>query len=114
MELNITIIKRDDVDLDVVFRDKDDNLIDLTGCTVFFTVKKKTTDVDLDAIIAKDVTDHTSPTLGETRIPLTKEETNVKVGNYFFDLQIKNASGKILSTEVGICKVTQDVTVRAT
>lgn len=65
---------------------------DLTGATVFFTVKP-TLDADATdaaAVIAVEVTDHTDPTHGKTVIPLSGADTTVTPGDYFYDIQVKN------------------------
>lgn len=110
--MNLTLIRRDDVDLDVTFTDKDGEPIDLTGCTVFFTMKRKVSDTDEDAIIQKEVTSHTDPTAGETRISLTNDETDITPRHYFYDIQVEDTNSKIISSTVGQIKITQDVTIR--
>ena len=59
--------------------------VDLTGSTVFFTVRTAfatTQTDDTDALITKDVTSHTDATAGETTIALSASETNVAAGKY--------------------------------
>ena len=53
-------IKGDTVDLDIQLFDVEDNEINLTGCTVFFTVKRNIQDADSKALISKDITSFTS------------------------------------------------------
>lgn len=108
----LSLIRRDDVNLKVTFTDIEGNPFDLTDCIVFFTMKEKPTDSDEDAIIAKEVTEHDEPEQGITRIPLTKEETDVTPKYYFYDLQIEDEDGIVLSSEAGRIKITQDITVR--
>lgn len=86
--------------------------VDLTGATVFFTAKKNMSDLDAAAVIKKDVTSHSDPTHGKTVITLTTSDTNVPVGNYFWDIRIKDASGNITNTEQEILKVAAVVTQR--
>ena len=109
---NLSLIKRDDVDLDITFTDKNGDPIDLNGCTVFFTMKRKLTDVDEDAVIEKEITSHVDPTNGETRVSLTNEETNIKPGYYFYDVQVEDEEAKIISSAVGQIRILQDVTIR--
>lgn len=110
--MNLTLICRDDVDLDITFTDKDGEPIDLTGCTVFFTMKKKISDSDEDAIIEKEVTSHIEPTEGTTRVSLTNTDTDIPARHYFYDIQVEDTANKIISSTVGQIKITQDVTVR--
>lgn len=94
--------------------DNDDQALNITDATVFFTVKKNICDADDDAIIAKTITDHTDPENGKTLIELTPEDTeNLDPKTvYVWDVQIKFSNGQILSPEYGQLKVTPDVTRR--
>lgn len=58
----------------------------ITGWTVFFTVKKNTAQTDTQALISKTITTHTSPTLGITTITLSPTDTDVLAGNYLYDI----------------------------
>lgn len=80
---------------------------DITGATVFFTIKSLEFDadtVDSDAIVKKTVTSFASPLLGQYYIEVVPTDTSaVTPGNYFYDIKIKLASGKIyLLAEGGI------------
>jgi len=91
----INIIKGDDKTITVTFKDADGVVIDITGYTVFFTAKSNVNLADDEAEISKTITDHTDLTQGETQIILTNLETNINVGKYFWDLQIKDGSDRI-------------------
>lgn len=108
----LSFIKRDDIDLDITITDLDGTAVNLTDCTVFFTMKNRKTDSDDDAVLKKEVSIHTVPTEGKTRISLSNTETNLRPKFYVYDLQVKNGMNKILSTESGVIVVTQDVTIR--
>jgi hypothetical protein len=90
--------------------------VDLTGATVFFTVKPELTDdsTDTNAVITKEVTSHSDPTAGETVIELDSTDTDVEPGVYYYDIQIKRASGTILSIPARKLKIWADVTRRTT
>lgn len=111
---NLTIIKGDTTPISVTLKDSAGVAIDITGATVFFTVKENKEKSDNYAVIKKDVTSHTDPTAGITVINLTAAETSVKAGSYFWDIQIKYDDGTIQSTTSGICDIVQDVTTRTT
>lgn len=88
---------------------------DLTGATVYFTAKPTIAngdDEDATAVISTQVTEHTDPTNGITVIPLSATLTNVAPGTYFYDIQIKMASGTIISIPVRVLKVFGDITRR--
>lgn len=108
----LTLIKRDDKTYTVNFSDVIGDPIDITGYTVFFTVKINKTDTDDVAVIAKDITSHSDPTAGETQIVLTDTDTDIAVGDYFYDIQLKTDVGEIKTVVIGQLVVRQDVTVR--
>jgi hypothetical protein len=87
--------------------------MDLTGTTVFFTVKPALTDDvgDTTAVISVEVASHDDPANGHTIIPLTADDTNVTPGEYYYDIQIKNGSS-IVSIPARKCKIYADVTRR--
>lgn len=88
--------------------------VDLTGATVFFTAKPALTDdaTDSSAVISVEVVSHTDPTAGVTVIPLTASDTSVTPGIYFYDIQIKKASGDIMSIPARKMRIWADVTRR--
>ncbi len=93
----IEIVRGDDRLLNLTFTDDNGNAIDLTGGTVFFTVKKQKNDLDADAIITKTVTSHTNAAGGLSQIDLTNSDTNITAQTYHFDLRYKDSSGNIVS-----------------
>lgn len=113
----ITAKRNDTFKLRVTFTDAQGQGIDITGWTVWFTVRDKyslseLTDVttDTDAVIAKDWTSHTTPTQGITDLELSKEETNITPGDYAFDIQIKNTDDEIFTPLVGTFTLLPEVT----
>lgn len=93
------------------FKDENNVAIDITGYTVFFTVKLELDDSDDDAVIQKTITVHSSPTEGVTVIELSPTDTNL-TGNYIFDIQIKNVSAEIQTIMEGNISFSKDVTQR--
>jgi len=65
----------------------------ITGWTVFFTVKKSTNQTDAEALISKTITTHTNPTLGITTITLSPSDTDVLAGNYLYDITLLDTTG---------------------
>jgi hypothetical protein len=110
--MNLEIIRRDDVIISVTITDHQNNAVNLTDSTVYFTVKQRKTDADADALISVEVTNHTNPNQGQTEISLTGQQTNLTPRSYFYDIQVKDNDDKIRSVEFGIIKVIQDVTIR--
>ena len=89
---------------------------DLTGATVFFTAKPALTDdaTDTNAVITKEVTSHTDTTNVRTSIDLDPTDTDVEPGIYFYDIQVKSASGAIVSIPARKMRIWADVTRRTT
>lgn len=113
--IDFEIIQGDDTAIACTFKDEDGNPIDITGYTVYFTVKKKpdADDDDSSAVIKKDVSVHTDPTNGETSIEIAKADTeDVEPRRYVYDLQLKDASDKIASSKFGVLEVIPDITNR--
>jgi hypothetical protein len=108
----LKLIRGDDATFQITFKDQDKVVIDLTGYTIFFTVKKES-DLnvvdDTKALIAKTITVIPSPTLGKVAVVISHEETNLPIGVYTWDLQLKSASNIITSTQRGQLEVVQDV-----
>jgi hypothetical protein len=88
--------------------------LNLTGYTLFFTVKESTADDDEDALIAKVVTVHTDPTLGETAVILEAVDMDIPAGTYQYDFQLVNPTGKPTTVMIGTLTVIADVTRRIT
>lgn len=116
MSTLIKIIRGDDETIDAVFKHSDGTVFDITGYTVFFTVKKEceidvSDSMDATAVIKKSVVNHTAPTLGQTKITLNSTDTNQAPGIYYWDLQlVKN--GIVSSTQRGELELSTDITRR--
>jgi hypothetical protein len=88
---------------------------DLTGKTIFFTVKKATDNstVDTDAVITKDITSHTNASGGITTLSLTATQTDIILGDYVWDMRIYSGSPLVqLNTTSGICNIIETITKR--
>ena len=108
----LSAYRGDDKTWNLNFTDANGDPIDITGSTVFFTVKVNKTDKDSDAIISKDQSSHVDAVNGQTTISLTNSDTDIKVGNYYYDIQLVDSLGIVTTIVVGAFKVKQDVTTR--
>jgi hypothetical protein len=108
----LEIVRGDDSYLEFTFTDSDDLAVDLTGSDIFFTVKKYYDDDDADAYILKDFAFVGDGSDGILEIHLTDEDTAIAEGVYSYDVQIKDGSGYIFSSNSGKLKVDRDITVR--
>lgn len=112
---NITIKKGNPYTATITVTDEGGNAYDLTGKTVFFTVKKISdkTAADTSALITKDISSHTNPSGGITTLSLTTSQTNIAVGVYKWDIRIYSASPAVqLNSDSGYCEVEDVVTKR--
>jgi hypothetical protein len=101
--------KENTVNINLVFTG-----VDLTGATVYFTVKPTydTDPTDGAAIIKKDVTSHTAPTLGKTTIVLTPTDTTVTPGTYGYDIKLKKSTGEESTVSIGQVTIQDTYTLR--
>ena len=109
----IEIIRRDTQVWTVNFTDENGDPIDLTGGTVWFTVKKYSKlgiNDDVNEVIQKEITTHTDPVNGITTIELSSVETDVDAGEYWYDIQL-TSTWSVQSIKKWILQVIQDVTV---
>jgi hypothetical protein len=122
MEDRLTLIRRDDATIPVVFDEEDGTFdangdpnmvpLDITGYTLFFTVKLKPTDSDTKAKIKAQNSTHDNAANGETHITLTAALTDIPEGVYWYDFQVKDGANLIASTPATRLVVTQDITER--
>ncbi len=108
----IQLIRGDDANLTITFTDENNEVIDLTGYTVFFNVKRiKDLDIndDTTSVISKTIVNIPNAQNGIVIINLSNSETDVMIGQYAWDLQLKNQTGEISSTQKGTLVILQDV-----
>lgn len=95
------------------FTNKDGTKIDITNWKIYFTLKKYAWKADIDADLKKDITVHSNPLEGETKITLTSEDTkDLGMGVYNFDIQVKRADETILTVLKGRLEIILDITRR--
>lgn len=97
-----------------------DSPYDLASCTLWFTAKNKYTDLDVDAVFQKTIGDGitvTNPTQGLFTVSVlpadTADVSRVKTILYW-DLQLKDADGKIFTIASGNLIINPDVTITTT
>jgi len=109
---NFEFPRGDDHTFTLIFKNSDGNRLDITGYTIFFTLKESISDPDTEAIIEKNVTSHIDPVQGLTAVIITNAETDELKGNYYYDMQYLDTSGKILTYIKGEIQFDKDVTRR--
>ena len=108
----ITVFRGDDLSLTFYFKDSTGAAIDLTGCTVFATVKSSVEDADASAKLSKTLT--LTPALGKAVLEATAAEMLYLRGQYVMDIQLKTAAGAIRTPFKSDFYVDEDVTIRTT
>ena len=111
MSADLTWTRGDSGRLDVTVTQSDGTAYNLTGATLFLTVKNALTDADSAAVIRKEVTAHDAATSGESHFDLLTTD-NATNGRRFYDVQLKDSTAKIFTLFGGLWTVTQDVTTR--
>jgi len=107
----LEIIRGDTTDITVTITDENGSAVDITGATVYFTIKSKISDDDSNSLIQKEITNHTDPINGKTTISLSATETaEFPPDNYVWDLQIKFPDGTVTSAKYDKLVVLPDVT----
>lgn len=115
MVINTITINRQDTYIRTLnLKDSNGDLIDATGWTIYFTIRKTVADTsiitDSDSVINKIISGDAS---GIQTLTITSAETNVNPGNYLYDIQIKKSDDTISSSASGSFIVNGDIT-RAT
>jgi len=107
----IDMYKGDDQIFLLSFKNDDGTPLDITDYTIYFTVKRKKTDADSDSLIQKVITSHSNAVQGSTGIQLDHADTvDIKAGDYFFDIQVKDSGGKITTYVADTFTLAQDIT----
>ena len=109
----LTAYKGDDRIIPLTFTE-DAVALDITGYTIFFTIKKKMDfrDDDTEALLTKDVTVHTDAVNGLSQIELVPADLSFDTGEYKYDIQLKDASGAITTVLVSTFTLVDDVSKR--
>jgi hypothetical protein len=110
--MKISVIRGDTTNIKLTITDQDATAINLNGAVVFFTVKSDPFAADDDALIAKEITSHTTAASGITTVALSATDTTIAAGVYYYDVQVRNSTGTIQSIDQDIFEVKQDITVR--
>jgi hypothetical protein len=85
--------------------------IDITGSTIYFTMKRDLNDTDALAALQKIVTSHTGATSGLSQVKIEPEDTiNLYPGKYYYDMQFKDAAGNIKTFVLGSLTLIETVT----
>lgn len=90
---------------------EDGTAFDLTGCTCFFTVKKRYEDTDAQALISLNTTTHVTALEGITEFNMTSANTSL-VGSFLYDVKVKDTNNIIYSVITDKIIFENHVTIR--
>jgi len=108
---DLTIYNKDDKSYTITLKNSTTNKpINITGNSIWFTVKETKTDVDGSASILKKVTSHTDAANGVTTISLSNSDTDLTAGTYYYDIQRLDANSKVSTLTSGKFIIKQGVT----
>ena len=110
-QTSIVVYRGDDFATRLVFTDCNEDIIDITGWTIFFTVKKKESDPDDKAKIAITIPP-TEPLLGVALVTVSHTITDTLSGLYYYDFQFVKADGTVQTLVSGGITFTTDITRR--
>ena len=99
MSANISIFRGVSYDIQYNHEDSDGTPVSLEDCTVYLTVKSVESDSSVDdttAKIKKTLTsaDHDNAVGGITTFHLRDNDTQIDVGDYFYDVVVENETTK--------------------
>lgn len=108
------IIRGDSLVINLTCKEADGTPFDLTGYSIYFTAKSALdTNDDTAAAIQKTIVSINNPSAGLVSIELSPADMDVAPGEYFYDIQFKDANGNVNSLQADKMIVIPDVTRRA-
>ena len=110
----LTLTRRDDKVITFTFYDKNGDALDLTNCALYTTVKQSRDDTDANAKIASTLTIESPATSGVATWTIIPYDTQYLRGLYYWDVQLKDPTSKIITLINDMIEVVEDVTIRTT
>jgi len=89
----IQVYRGDTLRINLSFTNSDGTPYILSGCTLYYTVKRNYSDSDADAIISKTVTGFDAPESGLAAIDLTSTDTSQCCQDYFAGFTLTGGTG---------------------
>lgn len=111
-QYNLKVCRGDTFLRTMSFVDSDGVAINITGWTIFFTIKDVKEEADGSAEISKTITVHTNAAAGLSQILVAASEMAALNGDYFYDIQIKKSDDTVLTILRGKFIVDSDITLR--
>lgn len=108
MDNRINIYKGDSTELEVTVTDSSGAAFDLSNYTCTLSVKKELSDAENKFNVEDGSIDKTDAATGVIRIPISKDNTNITPGMYYYDVEIKYL-GNVYTVLRDAINVVQDV-----
>ena len=105
---NLELFKKTTHSYEVPF-EKNGQATDITGWTIYFTVKVSMKDLDANAKISKKVTVHSNPLTGIALIELDELDTDIEEGSYYYSIDYKDDKDNIGTVIYGKLKIIKSV-----
>jgi len=109
---DLTVFRGDDLAIQLTFQDTNKAPINITGWTIFMTIKNTKDDSDEDALVEFTSSTIPDPALGIFWIRISNTETVQLTGSYWYDIQVKKLDGTIQTVTGGNINFERDVTRR--
>jgi hypothetical protein len=110
--MDITWFRGDTLPLTIRVKDSTGVAVDITGSTFFLTVKQNKEDLDANAVISENQATHDDPTNGVTSFTISNTAMTLSPGEYFYDIQVKTALGRVRTILSGKFIIVTDITRR--
>ncbi len=94
----------------ITIKKADGTAFDLTGATITFTMKKDETDPDASAVIQKNAVLQVPSTDGIAILTLTSADTAKDTGEYYYDFQLVDSTGRVATLLKETVEILQDIT----
>lgn len=108
VEVDLTITQDDDKAYNLEFTRADGTPLDISNSTVTMTARRAKTGGTV--ALEKIVTSHADPEAGKTTITLESTDTNIALGNYYYDIQIEGTDIGQKTVMKGKLEITWQVT----
>ncbi len=112
---NKTIYSGETIPWEVTCKNSNDEVVDITGYTMYFTIKSSFDEdnTDANAVLQKTITSLSDPANGVFQINFDPGDTLLKSGEYKYDIQAKNSSNEVTTIREGVLTVKASVTRRS-
>lgn len=106
--VTLSVRRGDSKDFKFCRKNSDGSVIEIEADAITFSVKKKTK--DMDTVISKKLSDMTFDQNGYYHVKLLPEDTEIQVGEYVFDIEVRMGADYVKTPIFGEFEILEDVT----